>query len=35
MEERHTADPSRPSVEYYCRHDEFVLYLPICEAGPS
>ncbi len=29
MAERHTADPSRPSVEYYRRHDEFVLYLPI------
>ena len=29
MAERHNADPSRPSVEYYRRHDEFVLYLPI------
>ena len=35
MAERHTADPSRLSVEYYRRHDEFVLDLPICEAGPS
>ncbi len=35
MAERHTADPSRPSLEHYRRHDEFVLYLPICEAGPS
>ena len=32
---RHEADPSRPSVEYYRRHDEFVMYLPIrdSEAG--
>ena len=28
---RHDADPSRPSVEYYRRHDEFVMYLPIRE----
>ena len=33
MAERHTTDPSRPSVEYYRRHDEFVLYLPIRESG--
>ena len=31
MAELHDADPSRPSVEYYRRHNEFVLYLPILE----
>ncbi len=32
MAERHKADPCRPSVEYYRRHNEFVLYLPIRES---
>ena len=32
MAARHAADPCRPSVEYYRRHDEFVLYLPIRES---
>ena len=31
MAARHAADPCRPSVEYYRRHNEFVLYLPILE----
>lgn len=35
MAERHAADPCRPSVEYYRRHNEFVLYLPICESRAS
>ena len=28
----HSADLSRPSVEFYRRHNEFVLYLPIVES---
>ena len=32
MAARHAADPCRPSVEYYRRHNEFVLYLPILES---
>ena len=35
MAERHSADPCRPSVEYYRRHNEFVLYLPIRESKAS
>ena len=35
MAGRHTADPSRPSIEYYRRHNEFVLYLPIRELEAS
>ena len=31
MAERHSVDLSRPSIEFYRRHDEFVLYLPIAE----
>ncbi len=27
--ERHSVDPVRPSIEFYRRSDEFVLYLPI------
>ena len=33
MAARHSVDPSRPSIEFYRRHDEFVLYLPI--TGPE
>ena len=33
MAARHSVDLSRPSIEFYRRHDEFVLYLPI--AGPE
>ena len=29
MSARRNVDPSRPSIEWYRRHDEFVLYLPI------
>lgn len=29
MSARHTPDPSRPSIEFYRRHNEFVLYRPI------
>ena len=32
MAARHATDPCRPSVEYYRRHNEFVLYLPILES---
>ena len=35
MAARHAADPCRPSVEYYRRHNEFVLYLPIRESKAS
>ena len=31
MGARHGVDSSRPSIEFYRRHDEFVLYLPIAE----
>ena len=27
--ERHSVDPARPSIEFYRRSDEFVLYLPV------
>ncbi len=27
----HRVDPSRPSVEFYRRHEEFLLYLPVLE----
>lgn len=27
--ERHSVDPARPSIEFYRRSDEFVLYFPI------
>ena len=30
---RHSVDSSRPSIEFYRRHDEFVLYLPVVESG--
>ena len=30
---RHSVDSSRPAIEFYRRHDEFVLYLPI--TGPE
>ncbi len=33
MAARHSVDSSRPSIEFYRRHDEFVLYLPI--TGPE
>ena len=29
---QHTVDPSRPSIEFYRRHNEFVLYLPVVES---
>ena len=29
---RHAVDSSRPSIEFYRRYDEFVLYLPIVES---
>lgn len=32
MAQQHRVDPSRPSIEFYRRHDEFVLYLPIVDA---
>ncbi len=28
MGARHDVDPSRPAIEFYRRHNEFVLYLP-------
>ena len=31
MAARHSVDSSRPAIEFYRRHDEFVLYLPIAE----
>ena len=31
MGARHGVDSSRPAIEFYRRHDEFVLYLPIAE----
>ena len=31
MVARHSVDSSRPAIEFYRRHDEFVLYLPIAE----
>ena len=33
MAARHSVDSSRPAIEFYRRHDEFVLYLPIAELG--
>ena len=33
MEAQHRVDPSRPSIEFYRRHDEFVLYLPIVDSA--
>ena len=33
MAARHRVDSSRPAIEFYRRHDEFVLYLPIAELG--
>ena len=30
---RHSVDSSRPSIEFYRRHDEFVLYLPVTESA--
>jgi hypothetical protein len=32
MSARHSVDLSRPAIEFYRRHDEFVLYLPIAES---
>ena len=32
MGARHSVDSSRPSIEFYRRHDEIVLYLPIVES---
>ena len=32
MAARRDVDPSRPSIEFYRRHDEIVLYLPV--SGP-
>ena len=32
MAARHRVDLSRPSIEFYRRYDEFVLYLPIVDA---
>ena len=32
MRARHRVDSSRPSIEFYRRHDELVLYLPIAES---
>ena len=32
MGARHGVDSSRPAIEFYRRHDEFVLYLPIAES---
>ena len=32
---RHDADPSRPSIELYRRHDELVLYLPVMEPASA
>ena len=32
MGARHDVDPSRPAIEFYRRHNEFVLYLPV--TGP-
>ncbi|MXW30717.1 MAG: GyrI-like domain-containing protein [Chloroflexi bacterium] len=29
LSERYNTDPARPSIEFYRRSDEFVLYLPI------
>ena len=31
MGARHNVDPSRPAIEFYRRHNEVVLYLPIAE----
>ena len=31
MGARHNVDSSRPAIEFYRRHDEFVLYLPVVE----
>ena len=35
MTARHNADQSRPSIEFYRRHDEFVLYLPVVRNSAS
>ena len=35
MRARNSVDSSRPSVELYRRHDEFVLYLPVVESAAS
>ena len=35
MTARHDADLSRPSIELYRRHDEFVLYLPVKEPASA
>ena len=32
MGARHDVDRSRPSIEFYRRHDEIVLYLPVSES---
>ena len=32
MVARHGGDPARPSIEFYRRHDEIVLYLPVSES---
>ncbi len=32
MSQRHSADSLWPDIEFYRRHDEFVLYLPIAES---
>ncbi len=31
MGARYNVDPSRPAIEFYRRHNEFVLYLPVTE----
>jgi hypothetical protein len=35
LREEHTQDPRRLSIEYYKRHTEVVLYLPIVNDGRS
>ncbi len=35
MRARHPVDSSRPSIEFYRRHDEIVLYLPVSESEAS
>ncbi|MYH41932.1 MAG: GyrI-like domain-containing protein [Chloroflexi bacterium] len=32
MVARHGGDPARPAIEFYRRHDEIVLYLPVSES---